>query len=216
MSLKAKLEAVIYAAEEPVTLAQLAMIFADDALAWQADRLLVGTGPDGKLFEVRGLGRESATLARVDPRMPMLNIMTLDEHLGFAMYQARVLAGGVASLGAAGLGLSLIGLYAVISFMVARRRREIGVRMALGAEPRDVVMDVMRQTAILAGVGMLAGLLLAGAAGSAIASALVGVSPFDPATYLVATVVVAIACLIAVWQPSRKAARVDPAVTLRE
>jgi predicted permease len=157
-----------------------------------------------------------AALARLDPRMPMLNAITFDEHLGFAMYQARILAGTITSLGSAGLALSLIGLYAVISFMVTRRRREIGVRMALGAQPRDVVIDVLKQTAVVAGWGVIAGLLLAGAAALGLAGSLVGLSPFDPATYLIAIVVVSLACLIAVWHPSRRAARVDPAVTLRE
>jgi putative ABC transport system permease protein len=157
-----------------------------------------------------------AALTRLDPRMPMLGLMTLDEHLGYAMYQSHILATTVASLGSAGLGLSLIGLYAVISFMVARRRREIGVRMALGAQPRDVMIAVLRQTAVVAAWGVLAGLVLAGVAGSALASSLVGVSPFDPATYVVASFVVATACLVAVWPPSRRAAKVDPAVTLRE
>jgi predicted permease len=157
-----------------------------------------------------------ATLSKIDPRMPTLTMMTLDEQLGFAMYQARILAGAVTSLGSAGLGLSLIGLYAVISFLVTRRRREIGVRMALGAQPRDVVMDVLKQTGVVAGWGVVAGLVLGGIAASYLANSLVGVRPFDPATYLVATVVVGLACLVAVWQPSRRAARVDPAVTLRE
>ena len=157
-----------------------------------------------------------AALARLDPRMPIASMLTLDEHLGFAMYQARILATTVMSLGATGLALSLIGLYAVISFLVTRRRREIGVRMALGAQPRDVVIDVLRQTAAVAGWGLMAGVLLAGAAGFGLTDSLVGVSPFDPAVYLGATVAVALACLAAVWHPSRRAARMDPAVTLRE
>ena len=157
-----------------------------------------------------------AALARLDPRMPIASMLTLDEHLGFAMYQARILATTVMSLGATGLALSLIGLYAVISFLVTRRRREIGVRMALGAQPRDVVIDVLRQTAAVAGWGLMAGVLVAGAAGFWLADSLVGVSPFDPVVYLGATVAVVLACLVAVWHPSRRAARVDPAVTLRE
>jgi ABC-type antimicrobial peptide transport system permease subunit len=157
-----------------------------------------------------------ATLARLDPRMPTLSMVTFDDQVGLAMYQAHILATTVTSIGAAGLALSLIGLYAVISFMVTRRRREIGVRMALGAQPRDVVIDVLKQTGVVAGCGMIAGLVLAGVAASGLASSLVGVSPFDPATYLVAIVVVSLACLIAVWQPSRRAARVDPATTLRD
>ena len=157
-----------------------------------------------------------ATLARLDPRMPMLDVITLDEHLGFALYQPRMLAGAMTSLGVAGLALSLIGLYAVISFMVARRRREIGVRMALGAQPRDVAIDVLKQTAVVAGWGTVAGLTLAAAAGAGLAGSLVGLSPFDPATYLAAVAVVSLASLVAVWHPSRRAARVDPAVILRE
>ncbi len=157
-----------------------------------------------------------ATLARLDPRMPILGMMTLDEHLGFARYQAHILATTMTSLGSVGLALSLVGLYAVISFLVARRRREIGVRMALGAQPRDVVIDVLKQTAVVAGCGLLVGLLLAAAAGIGLAGSLVGVSPFDPTTYVAAILVVALACLFAVWHPSRRAASVDPAITLRE
>jgi predicted permease len=157
-----------------------------------------------------------AALASLDSRMPTLNMITFDEHLRFAMYQPYILATMVTSLGTAGLALSLIGLYAVITFMVARRRREIGVRMALGAQPRDVVMDVLRQTAVVAGCGMIVGLLLAGAAGIGLAGSLVGVSPFDPVTYFVSIVAVSVACLIAVWHPSRRAAKLDPAITLRE
>jgi putative ABC transport system permease protein len=179
--------------------------------------------PSGEMTFVIAASRPSqvapavrAALARLDPRMPMLDIVTFDEHLGFAMYQAHILATTMTALGAVGLILSLIGLYAVIAFLVTRRRREIGVRMALGARPRDVVADVLKQTAGVAGWGLVAGLILAGAAASGLASSLVGVGGFDVLTYLVAVVVVSGACLIAVWQPSRRAARVDPAVTLRE
>lgn len=157
-----------------------------------------------------------STLARLDPRMPTLTMITLDEEVGLAMYEARILAGVMTSLAAVGLGLSLIGLYAVISFMVTRRRREIGVRMALGAQPRDVVIDVLRQTAVVAGWGVAAGVLLGAAAGNGLAGSLVGVSPFDLTTYLGAIAVISVAGLIATWHPSRMAARVDPAVTLRE
>jgi len=157
-----------------------------------------------------------AALARMDPRMPTLSLMTFDDHLGQALYQAHILATTVTALGSAGLALSLIGLYAVISFLVTRRRREIGLRLALGAQPRDVVRDVLTQTAAVAGWGVLAGLVLAAAAAHGLANSLVGVGPFDPATYLVSAVVVATACLVAVWQPSRRAARVDPAMMLRE
>jgi putative ABC transport system permease protein len=158
-----------------------------------------------------------ATLARLDSRMPTLgNIITLDEHLSVARYESRLLATTATSLGAAGLALSLTGLYAVIAFVVARRRREIGVRMALGAEPRDVVVDVLKQTGLVAGCGMAVGVVLAAIATGGLATSLVGLSPFDPATYVGALVVVSAASGLAVWQPARRAARVDPAVTLRE
>jgi ABC-type antimicrobial peptide transport system permease subunit len=146
----------------------------------------------------------------------MLTLMTFDEHLRFALYQPHILAMTITSIGAVGLALSLIGLYAVIAFMVTRRRREIGVRMALGAQPRDVVMDILKQTAVVAGWGVVAGLILAGAAASALASSLVGVGRFDAATYFTAIVTVSLACLLAVWHPSRRAASVDPAAILRE
>jgi predicted permease len=157
-----------------------------------------------------------ATLARLDSRMPVLSLLTLDEHLNFARYQAKTLAGAAAAIGSAGLALGLIGLYAVISFVVSRQRRDLGIRMALGAEPRDVILNVLKQAALVVGAGLTLGLVLAPAMASPLANSLVGTSPFDPTTYVAAVLAVAIASLLAVWEPSRRASRIDPAITLRE
>jgi predicted permease len=157
-----------------------------------------------------------STLARLDSRMPVLNMLTLDEHLNFARYEAKTLAGAAAAIGSAGLALGLIGLYAVISFVVSRRRRDIGIRIALGAEPRDVIVDVLKQAALVVGVGLALGLAIVPALASSLANSLVGMSPFDPSTFAAAIFVVAAASLLAVWEPSRRASRIDPALTLRE
>jgi predicted permease len=112
--------------------------------------------------------------------------------------------------------LAVVGIYGVMSFAVSERRREIGVRMALGARGGSVLAGVLREGAVLAGIGVGLGLAGAVATTRLLASALFGVSPLDPATYAATAALLTAAVLIACWIPARRAARLDPLVALRE
>jgi len=117
----------------------------------------------------------------------------------------------------AGLALMLAaaGMYGVLSYMIGRRTREIGIRMALGGSGADVVAIVLRHTLLLAGAGVAAGLAGGWALRSVIASQLYGVAPGDPVTFVSAPLVLVAAALAAAWVPARRAVRVDPVVALR-
>ena len=118
--------------------------------------------------------------------------------------------GGLAAL------LAVIGLYGVISYMVVRRRNEIGIRMALGADRAAIVLMVMREAVLLLGVGVVIGAALALASAHAARTLLFGLTPNDPATLLIATVGLAAVAAVATLLPARKAAALDPMVALRE
>jgi ABC-type antimicrobial peptide transport system permease subunit len=103
----------------------------------------------------------------------------------------------------------------VLSFLVAQRTREIGLRMALGGSPRDVLALVLRQGLSLAGAGIVAGLVAGFALARPLASLLVGISPVDPVTFTVVPGVLAAVALLACWAPARRAMRVTPIEALR-
>ena len=111
--------------------------------------------------------------------------------------------------------LAAIGLYGVIAFSVARRTREIGIRMALGALPGGVLSLVLRQGFGLAGVGVAVGAILAAVAATALSGLLYGISPFDPAAWGLAVLTLLAAAAVANGVPARRAMRVQPMVALR-
>jgi putative ABC transport system permease protein len=119
------------------------------------------------------------------------------------------LAGGVALI------LGLVGVYGVISYAVSQRSRELGMRMALGAEAGRVMFMVVRQGAVLAGVGVTVGLGLAFGLTRLMSAVLVGVSPADPATFAFVAGGLLLVAVLASYLPARRAARVDPVVALR-
>ena len=114
-----------------------------------------------------------------------------------------------------GLVLASLGLYAVISYSVSQRTREIGVRVALGAAPRTMQAQVFAQTMTLAAMGLVIGLPLAWMAARAIQGLLVGVGSSDPATFGGVVAVVAVVGGVAGYVPARRASRIDPALALR-
>ena len=118
-------------------------------------------------------------------------------------------------LGGLGLVIAVVGLYGVVSYTASLRTHEIGVRMALGAHPRNIFGLVLRQAIILASAG--AGLGLAAALGVArfLSSLLVGVSSYDPLTFVTVPALLVIVALVACYLPARRATRVDPMVALR-
>jgi ABC-type antimicrobial peptide transport system permease subunit len=123
------------------------------------------------------------------------------------------LLGGFAGLA---LLLAAIGTYGVLSYMVAERRREIGIRMALGAEQSSVLTQVMKQGLVLTTVGIVVGLAGAFALNRLIASLLFGVRPTDPATLVAVVATITSVAAVACWFPAWRASRLDPNVVLRD
>jgi ABC-type antimicrobial peptide transport system permease subunit len=113
------------------------------------------------------------------------------------------------------MSLATVGLYGVVSFMVGRRTQEIGIRMTLGAQRGDVLRMVLANGLILAASGLVVGLAISLIAAPAVRSMLVGVSPYDPATFIAISAVLLAATAIASFLPAARATRVDPILALR-
>jgi len=108
-----------------------------------------------------------------------------------------------------------VGIYGVVAYVVTRRRREVGIRMALGASARDVRRLILGQTLRPVAVGIAIGIAIAAGAGRVLQSVLFGVSPFDPVTYVIAPLVMVAVAALATWLPTRQALQADPVKTLR-
>jgi putative ABC transport system permease protein len=163
-----------------------------------------------------GLGEAIARDVRaVDSDVPVYAVRTMNDWIGAAVAERRFLMRLLLAFGAAAVGIALVGIYGVMAYAVSRRTREIGIRMAIGANQNDVSRMVVRQGMTLTAAGLAVG--LAGAVGLSrlITSQLFGVQPTDPATLAsVLTLMVAVA-VAAGYLPARRAARVDPMVVLR-
>ncbi|MGE5049480.1 MAG: ABC transporter permease [Deltaproteobacteria bacterium] len=156
-----------------------------------------------------------AQIAQLDPAQPVTKVRTLEQILERSAGPQRLLARLLTAFAAAALLLATLGIYGVVSYSVSRREREIGVRMALGAQAGHVVRMVLREGLRLSLLGVLAGALLALALARLLAGFLYGVSATDPLTYALASCGLALAAALACWLPARRATRVDPAVSLR-
>ena len=141
---------------------------------------------------------------------------SLEEHVGLALLPQRFAAIVSATLGLAALVLAIIGVYGIVAYAVARRTREIGIRVAIGATPRSVVALVAREGLQLAAIGLGVGVVLALAATRAMSAFLLGVSPADAITFLVIAAPLAAIAVAASYLPARRAAKVDPLVAMRQ
>jgi putative ABC transport system permease protein len=154
-------------------------------------------------------------VATVDPAIPLGRARTLDDRVAESFARERLMARLLAGLGLAGVALALLGLFAVVHNQVHRRRRDIAIRLALGATRPGVVGALVKEGAQLATIGALAGGAVSMATGGLLASLLYGVVPGDPLTLAtVAALVVGLAAFAA-WVPARRATRIDPAEALR-
>jgi predicted permease len=151
----------------------------------------------------------------LDPNLPVAEVKTLDDVVSQAVARPRFYLSLLALFAAVALALAAVGIFGVLSYTVAQRRREIGIRMALGAEPAAVLRSVMTGALLLAAGGLALGLLGALALTRAIRSLLFGVSAADPSTFLAVAATLAAAAALASWLPARSATRVDPASALR-
>ena len=151
------------------------------------------------------------------PAMPVFDVQTMRQALdtlnGLLLYQIGAVL--TASLGALGLLLGLVGVYGVVSYAASQRTHEIGIRMALGAAPSQVLRMVFGQGIAVISAGVVIGALLAAGVGRLAGDFLSGVSPMDPLTYLCASGLLASVALLACYVPARRAMRVDPMVALR-
>jgi predicted permease len=156
-------------------------------------------------------------LAEAAPGVPVFTIKTFRQHLDGSVQLWTVRIGAVvfSVFGGLALVLAVVGVYGVKAFSVARRTREIGIRMALGAEPGDVLALVFREGAIMTLTGAAIGALLALAIGQAVSQMLYQVSAVDPWAFTVAPAVLVAAALVACWLPARRATKVSPIVALR-
>jgi ABC-type antimicrobial peptide transport system permease subunit len=151
----------------------------------------------------------------LDPAMPRFEVETIAAQLDASVSQERLVATLSSVFGLLALVLVCIGLYGVLAYDVARRTHEIGIRMALGANARQVVRLVLGETLWLVGIGIVIGLGATWAAMRWVASLLFGLQPHDPLTIGLAALVLLAVAAVAGYLPTRRAARVDPLVALK-
>jgi putative ABC transport system permease protein len=149
--------------------------------------------------------------------MPVFSVRSMDWFYDArAMLGPRITMQMVTATGLMGLLLAVIGLYGVVAYAVSRRTREIGIRMVIGARPRDVLRMVLEQGMMFTAIGVGAGLAMAFFASQVVSTFVVRVSPRDPVIFLSVPVILAIVMVAACWLPARRAARIDPTLALRQ
>jgi putative ABC transport system permease protein len=159
-----------------------------------------------------GMRREAQ---RLDSRLPVFDLKMAEQHMSWAFWGPKLGAGLSLVSGLLALALATMGLYGVMSYAVSRRAKEIGVRMALGAQQRDVLRLIAMQGMKLVVIGLACGLAAALALGRVLSSLLLGVGGADPLAFAGALALLALIALIACLIPARRAAKVDPMVSLR-
>jgi ABC-type antimicrobial peptide transport system permease subunit len=177
--------------------------------------------PNGALAVVRQKVRE------IDPNVTVFDAVPLADYIGASLYPQKVAASMLTLLGALAVILAAVGLYSVMSYSVVQRTHEIGIRMALGARPQDVLRLIVRQGLVLAAVGVVVGCGLALAVARSLATLsfassamgtggkLLGVSATDPLIYLGAALFLTGVAALAAYIPARRAAAVEPMEALR-
>ncbi len=156
-----------------------------------------------------------STLRSLDIALPLYNVRTLAEHVERSLYLDRLRAQLIGLLAALALALAGIGIYAVLSYSIAERTREVGVRLALGARPADLVRMLVVASARLAFAGIGCGLVLASWMTQLVAAQLFGLSAMDAPTIAAACLVLLLVAMVATLVPARRATRVDPVIALR-
>ncbi|HEV2180351.1 MAG TPA: ABC transporter permease [Gemmatimonadaceae bacterium] len=159
--------------------------------------------------------RTLTTLRALDPSFMIYQVKTMEQHLGTMLLPARLGAVAFALFAALALVLAMIGVYGVVRYAVARRSREVAIRLAIGARPNSVVRLLMRDGVMLVGIGAVVGLLVAAAAARALQSLLFGVAAFDPAAFVLAPALLVAIGALAAFLPARRASRIDPARAFR-
>ena len=157
-------------------------------------------------------------MARVDPSLPLARMRSLEQIVARSLAADRFNTTLLGLFALIGLALATVGIYGVISYTAEQRTHEIGLRLALGAQTRDVVWLVVRQGLRLAGIGVVVGIAAAFALGKLLTSfsgLLYGVTVTDPVTFSLLSALLLMVALVACYLPARRATRVDPLVALR-
>ena len=157
----------------------------------------------------------AAAIHAVNPNLPLAKVRTLNDVYRNSMVRTSFALVLVGIAGTMALTLAIIGVYGILAYAVAQRRREVSIRLALGAEPRVLKWLFVRKGLFLNCIGGIVGLAAAGVLSRWTSSLLFGIAPLDPVTYLVSGVVIVTAAAAASYIPARRAASVDPMETLR-
>jgi predicted permease len=179
-------------------------------------------GVGGMTFYVRAAldptalaDRVRAVVARIDSTLPVTNLKTMQAQIRESLFVDRLVAGLAGAFGLVAMALAAIGLYGVMSYAVSLRTREIGIRVALGAERRAVLRMVLREVVVLTAIGIAIGLPVGYGLGRLVESQLFGIQARDPLTLAAATATLVGAALLAGYLPAARATRVDPVIALR-
>jgi putative ABC transport system permease protein len=152
----------------------------------------------------------------IDPGLPVYNFSTMDAILDRSLASRRFSAELVGGFAGLAVLLASIGIYGLLAYIVVQRSREIGIRMALGAQRDDILSMFLRKGAALAGAGIVAGLVISEFTASMMASLLYGVRPHDPAVFLIVPLLLFAATVLASFLPAWRATRVNPMIAIRE
>ncbi len=161
------------------------------------------------------IGNIRQAVQSMDPNLPLFDVKTLAEHMRLSLFPARIAATVLGVFGVVALLLSAIGIYGITSYTVAQRTREIGIRMALGAQLSDVLKLMLTHAVILTTIGIAIGFAGAFLVTRLLNSVLYGVSATDPLTFGGISLLLVLVALVACYIPARKATKVDPLVALR-
>ncbi len=161
------------------------------------------------------VGAIRSEVQAIDRRVPLSGVKTMDEHKTYALWAPNMAASFSVAFAVVAILLSAVGLYSVMAYVVSQRTREVGIRMALGANRGDVMRMITRQGMRLAAIGVGIGLLLSLALAQVLSSLLIGVSGYDVMTFILVPVLLSVVALVACYLPARRATKVDPLVALR-
>ena len=154
-------------------------------------------------------------IQQLEPNLPLPDVQTVSQAIRTQLYPQRMGANLLAGFGGLALVLASLGVYGVLAFSISRRRHELGIRMAIGANRRSIFGLVIREGLVLVGIGLAIGMIAAANLTQLLASFLFGVSALDPVTFALVPAILAIVALVACYLPARRATRVDPVVALR-
>jgi putative ABC transport system permease protein len=157
-----------------------------------------------------------AELAKIDSAAPVLSAITLSEYMETTVAEERNRAVLSSVFGGLGLTLAVVGIYGVVSYYLSQRTREMGIRMAIGAQPKQVIRMVLGRGLRMIGAGLAIGLVGALAATRLFVGLLYGVEAFDPLTLAVVSGLLALVALVATYLPARRAVKIDPCLALRQ